>query len=103
MNYSTARLYALSGVPVGRLSTAEEFDLGPSTWISFERGRWRINSAGDSSPLRATDLAADDYMATDWITPANWSNLPAISPQADFPDNPYYRTSPTFDVLDPRP
>jgi hypothetical protein len=103
MNYRTARLYALAGVPVGRQSSETEADLGPTWWISFERGRWRRNDANGATLLESDDLEMADYMGTDWTTPKNWGALPAISPQPDFPDTPYYRTDPTFNVLDPRP
>lgn len=102
MNYLTARLYALAGVPVGRASSSDEFDLGPQVWISYERG-WRYNDATSSRPLTPSDLSADDYAATDYVTPVNWGELPNINKQPDFPANHFNKTAPTFDPLDPRP
>ena len=102
MNYLTARLYALAGVPIGRSSTAADADSLPTEWISFEKGRWRRSVSGVSAPLDLDDLGADDYMATDWQIPPNWSCIPAIVPQPDFPANPYLQTTPTFNPLDPR-
>jgi len=103
MNFPTAYRYALAGRPIARQSWAEEFDLDPPRWITYERGAWFENLPNVRRLMQVGDepsLTESDYLAQDWRLPTG-AATGGVAPQPDFPRSGDASTAPRFDVYSP--
>lgn len=102
MNLPTAIQYAKRGVPISRNSWADEYEVAPRRWVTFESGAWFDNTIGVKTLFQNGDLPtldAGDYIAKDWVL--GYDPPFAIAPQPDFPPTPFTNDVPSINVYEP--